>query len=195
MLRTFHDRFGGSFVDLADDVALGVARQDPAGYIDGLASPVLIDEFQRLPELVPVVKRTVDRRRRAGQFVLTGSTTSSLMPRGTETLAGRSHDLTVWGFSQGELEGRFEDFIERAFEDPLSLRKIRSVDDRARYAQRIARGGFPEAVRRERETSRHRWHLYNPDELSIATLLTSCGSALRDSCATCCASRLPARRR
>ena len=159
MLRTFHNRFDGSYVDLADDIALGVARQDPAGYIDGLASPVLIDEFQRLPELVPVVKRTVDQRRTAGQFVLTGSTTSSLMPRGTETLTGRSHDLTVWGFSQGEIEGRFEDFITRAFEDPLSLRKIRSVDDRGGYAHRIVRGGFPEAVRRERDAARHRWHL------------------------------------
>ena len=84
LLRAFHEQVGGSFVDLADDTALGVARLDPAGYLDGLASPVLIDEFQRLPELVPVVKRTVDLRRRSGQFVLTGSTTSPLMPRGTE---------------------------------------------------------------------------------------------------------------
>ena len=60
LLRAFHDQVGGSFVDLADDTALGVARLDPAGYLDGLASPVLTDEFQRLPELVAVVKRTVD---------------------------------------------------------------------------------------------------------------------------------------
>ena len=159
LLRAFHEQVGGSFVDLADDTALGVARLDPAGYLDGLASPVLIDEFQRLPELVPVVKRTVDLRRQSGQFVLTGSTTSSLMPRGTETMTGRSHDLTVWGFSQGELSGRFDDFIARAFDDPQSLRKVRSDEDRAGYAHRVARGGFPEAVRREREAARHRWHL------------------------------------
>ena len=159
LLRAFHEQIGGSLVDLADDIALGVARQDPAGYLDGLASPVLIDEFQRLPELVPVVKRTVDQRRVSGQFVLTGSTTSSLMPRGTETMTGRSHDLTVWGFSQGEIDGRFDDFIARAFEDPIGLRKTRSGEDRAGYAHRIARGGFPEAVRRERGVARHRWHL------------------------------------
>ena len=159
LLRTFHQQAGGSFIDLADDAALEVARLDPAGYIDGLAGPVLIDEFQRLPELVSVVKRTVDLRRQPGQFVLTGSTTSSLMPRGTETMTGRSHDVTVWGFSQGEINGRFDDFIDRAFEDPQSLRKVRSSEDRAGYSHRIARGGFPEAVRREREATRQRWHL------------------------------------
>jgi uncharacterized protein len=159
-LRELQNNFGGSVVDLADDAALRVARQDPAGYVQGLNAPVLIDEFQRLPELVSVVKRAVDQTRLPGQFVLTGSTTSALLPKGTETLAGRSHDITLWGFSQGEMDGVEEDFLVRAFAEPQQFwGRPRSLETRSSYVERITRGGFPEAVRRERESARHRWHL------------------------------------
>lgn len=159
LLRKFVGPVGtGSFVDLADDDVLTVARQDPAGYLRGLAEPVVIDEFQRLPAVLSVVKRSVDQSRRTGQFILTGSTTSALLPKGSETLAGRSHDMTLWGLSQGEIRGIRERFVDTAFGDPNLLLTIgHQAELREDYASLVAVGGFPEAVLREREEARRRW--------------------------------------
>lgn len=146
-------------VDFADDAVLAVAEQDPAGYLDGLGEPVVVDEYQRLPALLRVVKRSVDRRPRPGAFLLTGSVTAALLPRGSETLAGRSHELTLWGFSQGEIAGRRERFVDALFGDGDALRQVRSERTRAAYVDLVCRGGFPEAVRRERDAARRRWFL------------------------------------
>jgi hypothetical protein len=86
-------------VDLSDDQVLAVAVQDPDGYVQGLPEPVMVDEYQRLPGLLGVIKRSVDRRPRPGAFILAGSVTGSLLPQGSETLAGRSHEVTLWGLS------------------------------------------------------------------------------------------------
>jgi len=146
-------------VDLSDDQVLAVAVQDPDGYVRGLPEPVMVDEYQRLPGLLGVIKRSVDRRPRPGAFILAGSVTGSLLPQGSETLAGRSHEMTLWGLSQGEIEGRCERFIDAAFDHPAVLRGIRSRRSRADYIPLVTRGGYPEAVRRERVSARRRWHL------------------------------------
>ena len=143
-------------IDLAQDEVLEVARDDPEGFLAGRAEPVLLDEFQRLPSLLRVMKRSVDRNRRTGAFVVTGSTTR-LLPPGSETLTGRSHDMVLWGFSQGELLGQQERFVERLFDEPSTLLGHRSQLDRAAYVAAVARGGFPEAIARDREDARRRW--------------------------------------
>ncbi|MGH9041814.1 MAG: ATP-binding protein [Acidimicrobiia bacterium] len=146
-------------LDLSDDQVLAIAAQDPGGYVDGLPEPIMVDEYQRLPSLLGVIKRSVDRRPRPGAFVLAGSVTGSLLPQGTETLAGRSHEMTLWGLSQGEIEGRRERFVDAAFDHPAVLRSLRSDRSRAQYIPLVTRGGYPEAVRRERASARRRWHL------------------------------------
>jgi hypothetical protein len=63
----------------------------------------------------------------------------------SESLAGRSAVVDVRPFSQGEFEGRFETFIDMAFDDPDALREFApSQVDRAGYFDRICRGRFPE---------------------------------------------------
>jgi predicted AAA+ superfamily ATPase len=69
------------------------------------AERLTLDEVQRSPDLLLAVKRAVDRDRRPGRFVLTGSANLLLSQRIAETLAGRATYLTLWPLTHGELAG------------------------------------------------------------------------------------------
>ena len=63
----------------------------------------------------PAIKAAVDQERRPGRFLLTGSANVLLVPQLSESLAGRMEILTLWPFSQGELAGQPEAFVDRLF--------------------------------------------------------------------------------
>ena len=77
-----------SYLSLDDIGVLGQARSDPESLL--ATRPVILDEVQRAPELLLPVKREVDRRRRAGDFRLTGSAKLLLMGSVADSLAGRA---------------------------------------------------------------------------------------------------------
>ena len=77
---------------------------------------VVIDEIQKAPQLFPAIKMSVDRDRRPGQFLLTGSANVLMLPQLSESLAGRMEIMTLRPLSQGELAGRRERFIDRLME-------------------------------------------------------------------------------
>ncbi len=134
------------YLTLDDAAVLAAAKSDPAGFIAGLKGPVVLDEVQRAPELFLPMKLAVDRDRRPGRFLLTGSANVLLLPRLSEALAGRMEVLTLWPLSQGEIDGVVEDFIDRIFASAFPLRA--TVVSREEMARRIVAGGFPEVVLR-----------------------------------------------
>ncbi|VAW75735.1 ATPase [hydrothermal vent metagenome] len=82
------------------------ARQDPDLFLDNHpATPLLLDEIQYAPELVAAIKRRVDRDRKPGQFVLTGSQQWEVMKSLAESLAGRAVFIEMDGFSLAEMSG------------------------------------------------------------------------------------------
>lgn len=91
------------YVSLDDLDALELARRDPEALVEG--SPVTLDEVQREPDLLRAVKRAIDRKRRAGQFLLTGSANLLLMRGVSESLAGRASYLTLWPMARREQRG------------------------------------------------------------------------------------------
>jgi len=128
-------------------VILAAAREDAAGFLAGIAGPVVIDEVQRAPELFLAIKAAVDRDRRPGRFLLTGSANVLLVPRLAESLAGRMEILTLWPFSQGELAGAREAFVDAVFADaPLALPA--PPLDAGGLAKMLLTGGYPLAVQR-----------------------------------------------
>jgi predicted AAA+ superfamily ATPase len=132
------------YLTLDDPAVLTATATDPAGFIRALAGNTVIDEVQRAPQLFVPIKASVDRNRKAGRFLLTGSANIWLIPRLSESLAGRVDILTLWPLSQGELEGTRERFIDVVLsEDPLPLKRI--PVDRAELVQRLLAGGYPEA--------------------------------------------------
>jgi predicted AAA+ superfamily ATPase len=103
----------------------------------------VIDEVQRVPELLPAIKAAVDRDRRPGRFLLTGSTRLLSTVELADALAGRVELIDLWPLSAGELDGRREHFIDAPVEwDPTRWHEseLRPAD----YSRRICAGGYPE---------------------------------------------------
>ncbi|PIZ25647.1 MAG: GTP-binding protein, partial [Chloroflexi bacterium CG_4_10_14_0_8_um_filter_57_5] len=72
------------------DVRLS-ALNDPRGFLALYPPPIVFDEIQYVPGLLPYIKEKIDERRnQAGQFILTGSQNLLLMQHVTESLAGRA---------------------------------------------------------------------------------------------------------
>jgi predicted AAA+ superfamily ATPase len=105
---------------LEDPETVARLRADPAGFLDGLAPPVILDEVQNVPEVFAMVRARVDRQpRRTGQWMLTGSQESALMQGVTESMAGRAAVLQLYPFSSREspkvslLHGGFPEVVAR----------------------------------------------------------------------------------
>jgi uncharacterized protein len=107
------------YLSFDDPGILGAAKRDPNGFIAGLNPPVTLDEIQHVPELFPVIKAAIDKKRQPGQFLLTGSANVMLLPKLSQSLAGRMEVLTLGPFSKGEMNGVPENFIDTLFSNPL----------------------------------------------------------------------------
>lgn len=152
------DHHPARYLTLDDAVILAAARSDAAGFLSGLDGPVVIDEVQRAPELFMAIKAVVDRDRKPGRFLLTGSADVMLLPKVGESLAGRMEIHTLWPFSQGELKGIRENFIDRIWKGPCKGQPSPKAVGRGGLADRIVKGGYPEAVKRSSESGRGRWY-------------------------------------
>jgi len=95
-----------TYVTLDDPMVLNLARQDPALFMQRFPAPVLIDEIQYAPELLPYIKMAVDNDRKPGQFWLTGSQQFHVMKNVSESLAGRVGILQLFGLSLQECLGQ-----------------------------------------------------------------------------------------
>lgn len=95
-----------TYVTLDDPLVLQLARQDPALFMQRFTTPVLIDEIQYAPQLLPFIKMAVDEDRRPGRFWLTGSQQFHLMNTISESLAGRVGIVHMLGLSRMEADGK-----------------------------------------------------------------------------------------
>ena len=132
-------------VTLDDPLLLSLAKDDPALFMQRFAAPVLIDEIQYAPELLPHIKMGVDRDRKPGQFWLTGSQQFHLMSGVSESLAGRVGIVQLLGLSRLECLGRGREVapflpvpnqiqLRRDQNEKLSLKQLYKI---------IWRGSFP----------------------------------------------------
>jgi len=135
------------YLTLDDEPVRSLALGDPAGFAAGLKARTVIDEVQRVPDLLLAIKSRVDRDDTPGQFLLTGSANLRRIPSIADALPGRADYLTLFPFTQGEIAGRPEHFLET-----LLAGRAPSVSGaptgRGPYVDRIVTGGFPEAARR-----------------------------------------------
>ncbi|PIX83165.1 MAG: ATPase [Nitrospirae bacterium CG_4_10_14_3_um_filter_70_108] len=128
-------------LDVAD-----AARRDPELLVGG-DQPVTLDEVQREPDLLRAVKRAIDRKRRPGQFLLTGSANLLLMRQVSESLAGRASYLTLWPMTRREQLGLgrcglWNELLAARDEDWLDL--LSAEPDKPEDWRVLARrGGFP----------------------------------------------------
>ena len=144
------------YLTLDTAAVLAAAVNDPEGFIAGLKRPVVIDEAQRAPALALAIKAAVDADRRPGQFLLTGSASVMSLPALSESLAGRMELHTLWPFSQGELLGVRETFVDRVFAAKL-VTPDTAPDPEESLIDRICTGGYPEIQARRSAARRQAW--------------------------------------
>ena len=129
-----------------DDMALrGLARRDPALFLQRFPPPILIDEVQYAPELFPAIKLLVDRRREPGQVWLTGSQSFPMMKGVSESLAGRVAILNLLGFTARETDRRPLDVPPFLPDEAIITARAKSATKTSLPAiyERIWRGSFP----------------------------------------------------
>ncbi|HZL69835.1 MAG TPA: ATP-binding protein [Candidatus Limnocylindrales bacterium] len=149
---------GRQYLTFDDPSILAAAKRDPSGFVSGLNTPVILDEVQHVPEVFPVIKLALDRRREPGRFLLTGSANVLLLPKLSESLAGRMEVLTLWPFSQGEINGVQEGFIDTLFsKQPDWQAGKSSAPRRAELFAKILAGGYPPLATRRQAARRKAW--------------------------------------
>lgn len=157
ILRQLAVHFGGRILDLDDLATLDAVRADVARAVAG-SQMVLIDEYQKAPEVLEAMKAELNRATYPGRFVLTGSTRHDALPGAAQALTGRLETLKVFPLSQGERDDRHEDFLALALEHPEEvLQPELSQTSREEYVARITAGGFPLALTMSSEAARRRW--------------------------------------
>ena len=135
----FGDRY--RYVSLETPDVLAAVRADPRGFLQLYAPPLILDEVQNAPELLPYIKEDIDsHRERKGQYILSGSQNLLMMQRVSETLAGRCAILQLMPFSFAERKGEPQTgFIwER---EPSAEPAAFSI---AQWWQWFLRGSYPE---------------------------------------------------
>lgn len=147
-----------AYVSLDDEAILRTARHDPTGFVSSLPDPVTIDEVQRAPDLFRAIKLSVDRDRRPGRFLLTGSADLLLLPQLSDSLAGRIEIISLYPLTEAE-KARAPGAFLRALLDGKLRGEIKGdhPESPLALAARIVAGGYPEPFARSTERARQ-WH-------------------------------------
>lgn len=118
------------------------ATEDPRGFLKLYPAPVIIDEVQYVPDLLPYIKEEIDgNRTRAGQFLLTGSQNLLLAEKVTESLAGRAALLRLLPLSRREAQGQPH---SPAAWEMAQLPTSAAPSDSESIWKEFLRGGYPE---------------------------------------------------
>ncbi len=97
---TFPDK---PYFSLEDPDVRIAAEADPRGFLGQMEDGGILDEVQRLPALLSYLQGMVDKNKKRGRFILTGSHQPQLHEAISQSLAGRTAMLTLWPFSFDEL--------------------------------------------------------------------------------------------
>lgn len=141
-----------------------LVRADPDVALRSRGTPLLVDEWQLVPDVLGAVKRAVDDGSGPGRFIVTGSTQADLTAAGWP-MTGRAVRLPMWGLSQRELVGdpHATSLLDRLAQDGVAaLPASRHTMDLApidllAYVDTALRGGLPDAALQPDANLRRLW--------------------------------------
>jgi hypothetical protein len=124
--------------------------------VAGLPERVVLDEVQLAPALFSALKTAIDRQRTPGRFLLTGSANVLLVPRLSDSLAGRVEILRLHPLAQCEIELSEPRFLDQLFGGSFRTERSERLD--SDLGERIAAGGYPAALARSVPRRRAAWY-------------------------------------
>lgn len=128
------------YINFDDFNTLEVARSNPEELLSG-KEPITIDEVQKCPEILSVIKREVDKNRKPGRFLLSGSANFLLLKKISESLAGRAVYITLHPFTRREMLNLTKE--KPALECFISAGKFPKRSMERISLGEILRGGMP----------------------------------------------------
>ncbi|MHB1097365.1 MAG: ATP-binding protein [Gemmatimonadaceae bacterium] len=156
LAQTVGDALGYAYFSFDDAVTLAAAISDPVGFVGDLPERAILDEVQRTPSLFTALKRAVDRDRRPGRFLLTGSANVLLLPTLADSLAGRMEILRLHPLAQSEMAGVEPTFVDSLFGRGFRARPYERLGKE--LIRRIVAGGYPAALARKTPRRRATWY-------------------------------------
>ena len=140
---------------LDDITLLQAAKNDPQGFIKLNKGTMIIDEVQRVPELITAIKKTVDENTRYGQYLITGSVNIQTLPTVRESLAGRVKKIRLRPLAQGEILRKEPAFLSR-----ITKKEFINNNgyDKEKISEIIFKGGYPEALGFKNQSDRTSWY-------------------------------------
>jgi hypothetical protein len=115
-----------------------------------------LDEGQRVPSIFTALKSAIDRKRSPGRFVLTGSANVLLVPKMSDSLAGRIQIQRLHPLAQCELARHAPDFLDSLFKSRFKIQRTERLGED--LARRIVAGGYPAAIARTSGRRRAAWY-------------------------------------
>lgn len=153
MLRMIKDE-GMNYVSLDDMDVRSLALSDPKYFLEQYSYPLLIDEIQYAPDLLPYIKMIVDEERlkslknnepTRALFWLTGSQQFNVMKNISESLAGRVGVLSLYSLSLSEITHNASSVFSPNI-DELKKKDVATMLDTKQIFERIYSGGMPSVV-------------------------------------------------
>lgn len=156
LVKHVGDELDYAYLSFDDEATREFAHDDPHGFVAGLPEKAILDEVQRVPELFAAIKMEVDRDRVPGRFILTGSANVLLVPRLSDSLAGRMEVIRLHPLSMSEITGEDSRFIDRTFGQDWGF--VQSPRQGETLAGCVTAGGYPAALARNQERRRATWY-------------------------------------
>ena len=134
---------GRDFVTLDIPENRAIATEEPVAFLQKYKPPLIIDEFQYAPNLLPYLKAYVDEHKNSGDFWLTGSQGFVSMKNVSESLAGRVGIVNLYSLSQTEITGTLYDEFETSFDVLVTRQKSAVKMSKQELFESILKGGMP----------------------------------------------------
>jgi len=147
--------YPAKYLTFDDAGILSAAMNNPVDFISGYEENMIIDEVQRVPEIFLAIKSFVDKKRHPGKFILTGSSNVFLLPKVSESLAGRIEILKLFPLSQSEISSSNYNFVEELFGKVTKLNF--KPEKNNNLVSKILSGGFPEMQTRKNRERQKAW--------------------------------------
>jgi uncharacterized protein len=155
LARIVAEPLGYGYATFDDENLVRSVRQDPIGFVSNLPPTMVLDEIQRVPEIFTAIKLVVDRDRKPGRFLLTGSADVLLLPKLAESLAGRIEVIRLHPLSQIELQKKPLTFLTHLFNADFKMATYKRLGPA--LSEMIINGGFPAALARP-QARRRAWY-------------------------------------
>jgi uncharacterized protein len=145
---------GATYLSLDEAINFKAASDDPTGFIRRTHGLTVIDEIQRVPELMLAIKLAVDEDPAPGRFLITGSADIRTIPSIQDSLAGRIQVFELLPLSRDEVGGSRSTFLTDVFAGRAPQGGALEPEELQRL---VAIGGFPEAITRTNRARRLDW--------------------------------------